>query len=252
MKGDPPKIGMIGGLSYISSSFYYKQINKKYNQKRGRFFTPEIIMLSLCFEDIVEGLKNNQNLIILKLRQAFEVLVNQNVDIAIMPCNTLHKYLEEIMVVNELNFIHILKPVTEKLLQNNIKKIGLLGTSYTMEEKFHLNYFRENNILPVVPSSVVRKSLNKMIFKYLCYDVMHEDVINVVMDALKEFKNNNVTNIVLACSELFLILNNKRLNDFIRNEGVTLWDTSTMHVDYISNMAVNSIDGGNWCEFNKA
>lgn len=242
MKSFTPRIGIIGGLSYISSCFYYEQINKKYNEKAGYFNTPEIIMISFCFNEVIDALKNNEQIIISKMNMAFESLQKQEVDFIIIPCNTVHKYLDQIKTINKTELVHILEPVGVNLSTLNINEVGLLGTCYTMEGSFHHDYLKNNyNINTYVPSRPIRDKLNNAIFEYLCKGITHINLIRIVINALAEFKKQNIFNVILGCSELYLILNDEAISAFIEKEGITLWDTSTMHVDYVCDYSIKHL-----------
>ena len=142
------KIGLIGGMSWESSQVYYKIINEKIRDTLGGFHSCKCVMDSVDFSEI-EKLQHNEDWDSLNrlMVDSAKNLENAKADIIVLCTNTMHLCSEEITKNVNIPFLHVAKATGEKIKENHINKVLLLGTKFTMEKDFYRRYSRTISIL---------------------------------------------------------------------------------------------------------
>lgn len=227
------KIGIIGGMSYESSLHYYERINNIINEKLGGLYTAEIIMYSVNFQSIEPYMReNNWKAIELELCDKAKKLESIGADIIVIATNTMHKLADKIQQNISVPILHIADCVAEECLNKNIKRVGLLGTKYTMTEEFLKDRLKSNGLEVYVPTDEINiNEIDRIIFKELCIGKIEKDskkyYIDVINKMIKEFK---IDGIILGCTEIEMLI---KENDI----DIPIFDTTQAHinatVDYI-------------------
>ncbi|GAG84773.1 unnamed protein product, partial [marine sediment metagenome] len=132
------KIGLIGGMSWESSLEYYRIINETVKQKLGGLHSAECVMYSVDFDEIEklqhQGKWEELTQIMIDCAQRLE---KAGANLIIICTNTMHKMAEEVESSITIPLLHIADATAEKIKEKDFKKVGLLGTKFTMEEDFY-------------------------------------------------------------------------------------------------------------------
>lgn len=227
------KIGIIGGMSYESSLHYYERINNMINEKLGSLYTAEIIMYSVNFQSIEPYMRqNNWDAIEKELCDKAKKLEEIGADIIIIATNTMHKLADKIQKSISIPILHIADCVAKECLEKNVKRVGLLGTKYTMTEDFLKDRLIKKGLNVYVPNKEEDiNEIDRVIFKELCIGKIEDNskkyYINVINNMIKEFK---IDGIILGCTEIEMLI---KENDI----DIPIFDTTQAHinstVDYI-------------------
>jgi aspartate racemase len=164
------KIGLIGGMSYISTLEYYRIINEEYAKLRGEHHSAELVLTSVDFSKVVSAMHQSQWKVIENiLIDHIQLLERAKVDFAIICCNSAHKVLPNIQPKINLPIIHILEPIGYVLKEKNVKKIAVIGTEFVMKDTFYTDYIYKNfNIESIVPSIKDQETIHTIIYQELC------------------------------------------------------------------------------------
>jgi len=214
-------IGLLGGMSWESSLLYYKLINEYTNDTLGIQNNAKSIMYTVNFQEI-ETLQhqNKWNEACDILIEACIILENSKVDFIVICTNTMHKLLPQIQKVIKTPFLHIAQATSTEIINENINKVGLIGTKFTMQEDFYKDILINNGIDIVVPNDDDMNIIHNIIYNELCLGSIKqsskEEYIRIVNSM------NGIEGIILGCTEIGLLLDE---NDF----KIKVFDTTKIH-----------------------
>jgi aspartate racemase len=201
-------IGLIGGMSWESSIEYYRIINETAREKLGGLHSAKSLMVTVDFAEI-EKLQHEDRWdeaaqILVKCAQDLE---RGGADCIVLCTNTMHKLADQIIANVNIPFLHIADATAEKIIAAGIKKIGLLGTRFTMEHDFYKGRLIDNFGLDVlVPNEADRNIVHRVIYEEL--------VQGKIVDASRaEYKRimalliaEGAEGIILGCTEIELLV----------------------------------------------
>ncbi len=162
-------IGLIGGMSWESSLDYYRIINETVKARLGGLHSAECIMLSIDFHgmELLQQQRNWAESAVI-LADAARSLEKAGADCIVLCTNTMHIVADEIQASVQVPFLHIADPTARKVQAAGIKRIGLLGTRFTMEEDFYKGRLERNFGLQVtVPDAPGREVVHRVIYEEL-------------------------------------------------------------------------------------
>ena len=219
------KIGMIGGMSWESTALYYKEINEAIKKELGSLHSARIILSSLDFK-VIEELQH-QN----KWREMADILSeealclqNAKADFIIICTNTMHKLVPQIQKNINIPILHIADATAQNLQKNNIKKVLLLGTKFTMSEDFYKNILiHDYNIEVIVPKAEEQDIIHRIIYEELCQGIIKEDSRKQYLSIMKQIKEEHeINDVILGCTEITMLIQE---ND----TEMALYDTTKIH-----------------------
>ena len=222
------KIGLVGGISWVSTMDYYKFINEGINEKLGGLNFAECIIYSLNFGDVQEKTWENSFDLLLN---ACENLKSSGVDAIILCANTAHLFADEIHDKIKLPVIHIGTATAIAVKKRGLKKVGLLGTKFTMEMEFYIKKLEENGLKVLVPvkqetRNYIQNTVKEELGRGLIKAETKENYISIV----KELVERGAEGIILGCTEIPMLIGQA---DF----SVPIFDTTKIHsqaaVEYV-------------------
>lgn len=222
------KVGLLGGMGPESTIAYYHDIVFGVQAKTGKQFFPDLTIESLNLFEIVELCKEKQyDKLVDLFKKAVERLAATGADFAVLTANTSHIVFDQLQAVSPLPLLSIVDATCEEAKRLGIKKIGLLGTCFTMEEDFFKKPFREHGIDIVVPTKPEIDYVSDKIYSELEFGVVKDSTRQRFQQIIKDMKNRDgIEAIILGCTELPLILNDD-------NSPVPCLDTMKIHVQKI-------------------
>ncbi|WP_100065717.1 aspartate/glutamate racemase family protein [Miniphocaeibacter massiliensis] len=216
-------IGLIGGMSWESTVEYYSIINNTVKEIKGGLNSAEILLYSVNFKEIEEYQSNNQwDKAEKLLTDIAKNLEYAGADFIVICTNTMHKVADKIQGNIGIPIIHIADSTIEKLKENRIKKVGLLGTKYTIKEDFYKSRIENSGIDIIVPKEEDIEIINKIIFEELCKGVIKEDSKNKYLEIIEKLVEGGAEGIILGCTEIGLLINQEDTN-------IKLYDTTIIH-----------------------
>ncbi|MGN1126378.1 MAG: aspartate/glutamate racemase family protein [Ruminococcus sp.] len=205
------KIGLIGGTGYQSTLIYYREINRLVSEKTGGKSFPEITVESL---DLCKALKYCQNeeydLLADYVLKSLNNLAKCGVDFGALTAGTMHIIFDKIKDKSPIPLIGIPHTVCNFAIKNNYKKLGLLGTEFTMGKDFFKNVFREKRIEIFVPCADDFEIVNDKIVNELELGIVKEETRGIFVSIINKMKQQyGIEAVILGCTELPLILNHQ-------------------------------------------
>ena len=225
-------IGLIGGMSWESSSEYYRIINEEIKFRLGGFHSAKCILYSVDFEEIEicqrDGEWEKSAQILLHVAKSLELA---GADFIAICTNTMHKVYNEIQAGISIPLLHIADITAEKIVSNGIKKVGLLGTRYTMEEDFYKSRIEAKGINVIVPKETDRIAINKVIYEELCLGKVVEESRIRYRKIIEDLIEQGADGIILGCTEIGLLVK-------AEDSKVPLYDTTLLHAMGAVNFAL--------------
>ena len=219
-------IGLLGGMSWESSLEYYRSINQLVKERLGGLHSAKCLMYSLDFQEIEtlqrRGLWDEAGRL---LGDAAKNLQKGGADFLLICTNTMHKVAPVVQRQVRIPLLHIADPTAKSVLSQGIRKVGLLGTRFTMQEDFYKGKLvREHGLEVVTPRGADMDMIHRVIFEELCLgrteDASRKKFI-VVIDRLKEAGAQGV---ILGCTEISLLVKDK-------DSSIPLFDTTLIHAE---------------------
>ena len=228
-------IGMIGGLGPESTIDYYNLIIKEYRKEVPDGSQPEIIIYSMNMMEVLNLVaeKDWDKLIILLLK-GVNNLYKAGANFAFISSNTPHVVFDQVQKESPIPLISIVEETFKVLNEKKLKKVGLMGTSYTMSGCFYQKVFDKSGIEIVVPNLEEQNYIQEKLMKEIEYGVILEETKKGIMDiAHRMFKEDGIEGIILGCTELPLIIAEDE-------GGLTFFNTTRIHVDGILQFAISN------------
>ena len=227
------RIGLIGGISWESTVTYYQVINETIKNKLGGLHSAKCILDSVDFYEIEKYQSNGE------WDKSAEVLSDSAIrlekagaDFIVICTNTMHKIVPEITKKINIPILHIADMTAIQLKKHNIKKVGLLGTKYTMKEDFYKSILEQNGIEVVIPDDNGIEVVNSVIYDELCLGIVSDKSREKYLNIISELSERGAEGIILGCTEIGLLVNQK-------DTEIPLFDTTLIHAEIA---AIKSIE----------
>lgn len=231
-------IGLIGGMSWESTTSYYQIINETVKQELGGLHSAKILLYSVDFAEIEhyqatgDWEKSAQVLsdVALKLEKA-------GADFIIICTNTMHKVAPQIQQRISIPILHIAQATADTLLEQGIQKVGLLGTKYTMTQDFYKEKLLESGLEVLIPDDSGVEMVNRIIYDELCLGNIQEESKQAYLNIIEQLKNSGAEAVILDCTEIGLLVKQS-------DTDMPLFDTTLIH-----NSRPKSSDAGGGIEW---
>ncbi|MED2185894.1 aspartate/glutamate racemase family protein [Bacillus wiedmannii] len=227
-------IGLIGGMSWESTSEYYRIINEEIKERLGGLHSAKCMINSVDFEEI-ERFQSNGD-----WNGAGEILGNAayslqrgGADFIIICTNTMHKVVEKIKENIHIPVLHIADATAKEIKRKGIQKVGLLGTKYTMEQEFYKLRIEENHIKVMVPSEKDRDKINEVIYIELCLGKITSQSREYYKRVIEDLVKEGAQGIILGCTEIGLLIKQEDVS-------IPIFDTTHIHAVEAVNFALQN------------
>jgi len=211
-------------MSWESSIEYYRIINEAAKEKLGGLHSAKSLMITVDFAEIEklqhEGQWDEAAQILIRCAQALE---RGGADFIVLCTNTMHKIADQIIENIQIPFLHIADATAEKIQAAGIKKIGLLGTRFTMEHNFYKGRLIKNFGLEVlVPIEADRTIIHHVIYQELVLGTILEHSREEYKRIINALIQQGAEGIILGCTEIELLIQQS-------DSSVPLFPTSAIH-----------------------
>ena len=200
-------IGLVGGTGWISTVEYYRIINRAVNNALGGIQFARCMLYSLNYGDInALNQQNDQEGIYSLLLDAIKKLIKCDSDCIVLCANTLHMHADRLEKQINVPLIHIATATATEIKKQNLKKIGLLGTKYTMEQDFYKDKLRNANIDVVIPDANDREFIHSVIMDELLKEFFNHESKERFLQIIDTLASQGAEGIILGCTEIPLLI----------------------------------------------
>jgi aspartate racemase len=226
-------IGLIGGMSWESSVLYYQSINRRVAARLGGLHSARCLLYSVDFAEIEAcQARGDWDRAGERLADAARALQATGADLIGLCTNTMHKVADAIQNAVDIPLLHIADATGAALVAAGVRRAGLLGTRFTMEQAFYRERLAERfDLEVVVPDAPARDAVHRVIYDELCRGVVREESRGRYVEIVQALVDRGVQGVVLGCTEVGMLL---RPQDV----AVPLFDTAQLHAQALVDAAL--------------
>ena len=228
------RIGIIGGLTPESTVSYYMHIVHRYNEIYGDHGYPETIIVGVTFQDYMDWMNSEDWTSITEaLLAGLETLKKAGADFAVIATNTMHHVFAELQSRIDLPLISIVDATAEAVKREGFKKVGLIGTQFSMNKPFYREGLAKHGIEMVTPSEEDKKYITKVIFEELSTGILLDESRNKYLNIIDKLVARGAEGIVLGCTEIPLLIKQEHTK-------VKVFDTAIIHAEKALQYAIKA------------
>ena len=217
-------IGIIGGLTWVSSLDYYRLMNEMVNEKLGGSEAAKVILYSLNFGEIKKlteaGDWNSIQYILVSSAQKLE---QAGADCILIGANTMHKLAAEVQAAINIPLIHVAEETAKVVSNKQLKMVALLGTKYTMQLDFYKDKLSADGIDTIIPREEDIHYINNAIYSEMSKSLFLPETKTRFISIINELIHQGAEGIILGCTEIPLLIKQEDC-------PIPVFDTTNIHV----------------------
>ncbi len=216
-------IGLIGGMSWESTSVYYRIINTLVRERLGGLRSAEIVLRSIDFERVVTLQRTGDwaGAGVL-LGDVADDLVRAGASSVLICTNTMHLVADRVASRPGVRLIHIIDETAAAVRATGCRRPLLLATAYTMEHGFYADRMALHDVQIQVPDTASRAAVHGVIFDELCRGVARVESRTLLMEIVAHGLRAGADSVILGCTEICLLLDPDALD-------CPCFDSTTIH-----------------------
>ena len=216
-------IGLVGGTSWESTAVYYRLLNEDVKQRLGGLHSARILMVSLDGGDIEEFMRRDRwDEVGSRVADAARSLQAGGADMVLLCSNSTHQCADAVEAAVALPLVHIVDPAADAVEQANIRRVGLLGTRYTMERRFLLDRLEARGLEVIVPGEPDRTTIHDIQFKQLVLGKRLDRSRRAFIEVIGRLVDQGAEGVILGCTEFGMLIG-------AGDTSVPLFDTTVLH-----------------------
>ncbi|BCX80174.1 aspartate/glutamate racemase family protein [Campylobacter sp. 19-13652] len=224
-------IGLIGGMSYQSTITYYQAINEGVAARLGGLSSAKCVIYSVDFASIESfqraGKWDEAGAVLL---DAARQVTAAGADFVLLCTNTMHK-IASILSANGINLLHIATATAERIKRDGVRRVGLLGTKYTMTQDFYKGELERAGLDVIVPEGADVDLINDIIFNELCKGEIKESSRREFVRIIGQLDVAGADGVILGCTEIGLLVS-------APDTPLRLYDTTLIHAEAAVRLAL--------------
>ncbi|MCB8926532.1 MAG: aspartate/glutamate racemase family protein [Ardenticatenaceae bacterium] len=225
-------IGLLGGMSWESTELYYRWINELVKEKLGGLHSAKIVLVSVDFQEIEmlqhEGRWEEAGA---ALAQAAQQIEAARADFLLICTNTMHKVAPQIEAAIHIPILHLADATAVRIQQKGLKKVGLLGTNFTMEQDFYRGRLEQHGLEVIVPNAADRAIVHGVIYNELCLGQVEDASRQEFLRIIDDLHAQGAEGIIEGCTEIVMLVQQQ-------HTAVPLFDTTAIHAEAAVNRAL--------------
>ena len=217
-------IGLLGGMTCESSLVYYRLINEMTRKRLGGHHSARSVMVSVDFGEVEPHMERGEwDRVLDAMLDAARAVEKGGADFLVLCTNTMHRFVAEIDREISIPLLHIVDATAAAIRQAGLKKVGLLGTRFTMEENFYKGRLLERHgIAALVPEREEREKVHRVIVDDLSRGVTDPAAREEYWRVIDGLEARGAQGVILGCTEIPLLVQP-------RPGRLPLFDTTDIH-----------------------
>ncbi|CAN5402759.1 aspartate/glutamate racemase [soil metagenome] len=201
-------LGILGGMSWESTSEYYRLVNRGVASRLGGLHSAQLLLRSVDFSEYARWqAAGDWDRIGMTLVKEALALEQAGADIVLLATNTMHKVAPAIEAALQVPFIHIVDPTAAALAASGVRRAALLGTRYTMESPFWIDRARNGHgVELIVPEAGDRDVVHDIIYEELCRGIVEYRSRDRYVEIIGRLAARGAQAVILGCTEIGLLI----------------------------------------------
>jgi len=225
-------IGLIGGISWLSTIDYYRLLNQKINEQLGGVHSAQILLSSVNFDEVKRlTLADDWNGLAGMMSREAKRLEQAGADFILIGANTMHNIADDVQASINIPLIHIAEEAGKEIVKLQLKKVALLGTKYTMQLDFYKNKLAEQGIETIIPNEADIEYINTAIYDEMGKGIFLPERKQGFIRIINQLKEQGAEGVILGCTEIPILI---QQND----SPIPVFDTTAIHVNAAVNVAL--------------
>ena len=218
-------IGLLGGMSWESSAEYYRLVNERVRDRLGGLHSARIVMASLDFAEVealqVAGRWEDAGTLLVDAARGLE---GAGAELLLLCTNTMHKVADQVEAAIGIPLVHLADATAAAVTRRGLRRVGLLGTAFTMEQDFYRDRLARHGLEVLVPHADDRASVHRIIYDELCLGIVREESRQTYREVIARLVEAGVEGVVLGCTEIELLIT-------ADDSAVPVFPTTRLHVE---------------------
>jgi len=225
-------IGLLGGMSWVSTQMYYELLNKEASRRRGPGYQPPILLKSFDYRAFFELQQSGRDHEVgAELARGARDLASIGADVIAICANTMHKHFDEVQAAVEIPILHVADACGEAIAKSGFTSATLLGTKYTMEGEFYRKRLADRHgVETSIPDEVERDDIERVIRTELTRCILTSDSRHRYLEIIAKSASQGSQCTILGCTEIGLLVQQK-------DTPHPLFDTTILHAEALLDWA---------------
>jgi aspartate racemase len=228
-------IGLIGGMSWESTVPYYRIVNETIKERLGGLHSAQVVLYSVDFHDIERlqhaGEWDEAGGLLAHAARRVEAA---GADFIVLCTNTMHRVADAIEAAVRIPLLHIADATAQEIRHAGIRRVGLLGTRFTMEQAFYRGRLEARHGLEViVPDEADRTVVHDVIYGELCLGVVKPESREAYRRVIGRLAQRGAQGIIYGCTEISMLVGE-------RDSAVPVFDTTAIHARRAADFALEA------------
>ena len=231
--------GLLGGMSWESTVTYYEILNKEIAEKLGGFHSAKILMYNVDFAELEENMMRGNwagNAAILS--DAAKRLESIGADFIVIATNTMHKLVPDMEKHLQIPILHIADAAAKRVKKDGLRRVGFLGTKFTMTQDFVIGRLKAAGLEVIVPEEEDIGLVNDIIFNELCLGKVLDSSRAEYKRIISHMKDQGAEGVILGCTEVGMLIGEK-------DSPIPVYDTTILHAQEAARLALQD----EFCDF---
>ena len=220
-------LGLIGGMSWESTAFYYRHLNELARERLGGLHSAKLLLWSFDFAEVADHQHRGDwdGATALMVEAALH-LKRGGAEAVVICTNTMHLMADAVERASGLPVLHIADATAEAIKTTGCRRPLLLATGFTMEQPFYRERLRDRHgIEALVPEEQDRETVHRIIYDELCQGVARPESKAAYLDVIQRSRGEaGADGVILGCTEITLLIGKDDVN-------VPVFDTTRLHAE---------------------
>ena len=202
------KIGLIGGLSWVSTAHYYQRLNQITQEMAGGVHSAKLVLESVNRQDYVDAVihREDEAAACEQILKAAQCVEKAGAKFIVISCNDVHRFVPQIKPHINIEFLHIAEVTALAIKAQNLSDVALLGVRKTMDGDFYRSIMDARGINVIIPDEQEKAYIHDTIFNELVADIFAQDTRQGYLDIIGALASRGAEGVILGCTEFPMLL----------------------------------------------